>query len=183
MFTERNLRQAAALTAWGRQKLEGAQIVNYIRQVNFRGSRDSAGCVPFRKFFKESCADCPWEHAKHPAPQIRLVRQLRALQVFVIHSFIHSCKSNLKSVYNFECIVVFVGGQHFVYRQTGPDLAGGRPGPSHRHRGRKGPPPQKKQKKNPGKYFSGKPNVKFGHFSSKCAKFGNFVNFLGANIV
>jgi len=29
------------------------------------------------------------ESAGYPAPQIRLVRQLRALQVFVIHSFIH----------------------------------------------------------------------------------------------
>ena len=46
-----------------------------------------------------------------PAPQIRLVRQLRALQVFVIHSFIHSFNAdivsnrlNISNFYNFYTV-------------------------------------------------------------------------------
>ena len=40
------------------------------------------------------------------------------------------------------------------------------------------PPPSPKEKKIPENIFSGKHNVKFGHFPDKCrVKFGHFVNF------
>jgi len=43
--------------------------------------------------------------ARFPAPQIRLVRQLRALQVFVIHSFIHTSTVDLHSTMTFTSAV------------------------------------------------------------------------------
>jgi len=68
----------------------------------------------------------------------------------------------------------------FLYTVTGPDLAGGGLGPSHRHRrrGERGLPSPTIPPKNPRKYFLRANNVKFGHFPDKChVKFGHFVNF------